>query len=299
MRTVLISAILTLCVMSLFHGQQGFAQGTKPDAHPPSTPSTTPRVPSVSYLTSSLNLETTNVGRNFRGHDITAVLQAIAKSAALKGKSEFESTSAYDTRRGTFAKLPLFGSLMPDGSFGFVVGEEPGSIPTFEYDADSQQMGVTIKGITEQFILDPGEPSLDTIFVRSILSGKDSYVGGNAFGAKVKVERTFLKEYGIAFDPLNWLFRTSPKYDLQTTYSIPMTPNEARAFKSDAKLLLVCTLIEPWTHETSAGHRATVSEPYEIISTKLYLQAVPLQLWIFNSRTGEVIRKIVEEPTKQ
>ncbi len=45
-----------------------------------------------------MDLTRTNLGSNFVGHDITAVFDAIKNSPALKEKSEFESTSAFETR---------------------------------------------------------------------------------------------------------------------------------------------------------------------------------------------------------
>jgi hypothetical protein len=73
-----------------------------------------------------------------------------------------------------------------------------------------------------------------------------------------------------------------------------MEPEKAKAIKSDLKLLLVCRLTEPWSRHSAHGHDPTVSEPYETIVGESYLQVSPVQLWVINSRTGDVVRKFSE-----
>jgi hypothetical protein len=237
-------------------------------------------------LTASLDLNQTNLGQDFMGHDITAVAETIKNSPALKEKSEFESTSAFETRRAGFV-------AQPNGYMGFVVGEES-ITPEFKYDADSQTLAVTLTGSTERFIMDKDKPTLDGVLIRSIVRDEDSYIGSNAFGAKVEVRRTYSEEYGVVFNQDNWLFRSSERYKRKFTYLLPMPPDEARTLKADAKLLLVCRLMQPWFRHSAHGHDATIDEPYKTLIGDNYLQAVPEQLWIFNQRTGEVVRKLSE-----
>ena len=73
-----------------------------------------------------------------------------------------------------------------------------------------------------------------------------------------------------------------------------MTPDDAKALKTDAKLLLVCRLAEPWLRQSAHGHDPTINEPYETIVGDNYVQVVPEQLWVFNQKTGEVLRKLSE-----
>jgi hypothetical protein len=113
----------------------------------------------------------------------------------------------------------------------------------------------------------------------------------------VEVSTTYSEEYGVAISPGNWLFR-GQDIDIffpQTfTYLLSMTPDQARAVKADAKLLLVCRLTPPWYHHGAHGHKATIDAPYETTVGDDYLQIVPEQLWVFNKQTGEVLRKLSE-----
>jgi hypothetical protein len=133
------------------------------------------------------------------------------------------------------------------------------------------------------------EPPMDRILIRATVTDRDSYIGTNAFGASMKVDRTYSEEFGVAFDPDMWVFRKRVTRIFK--HLLPMEPEEAREFKPDAKLLLVCHLTQPWMGYTVSGHDPTFSQPYETLVGESYLQIVPEELWVFNSRTGGVIQK--------
>jgi len=266
----------------------------------PTAKKTKPKILQPHYLTAPLSLTETNVGRDFSGHDITAIVAAIEK-AKLKDKTEFESTPAFQERRAQFLTHPLYASVMPLDYLGFVVDGEslPSQFaPAFKYDADSQALGITVTGRESLFILEKDQPTLDSVLVRRILRTQDNYVGGNAFGAKVEVEHTYSEEYGIAFQQNNWLFKSSKALMYrQFKHSFALSPEEAITLKPDAKLVLVCRLSEPLSRHSAHGHDPTISEPFETITGENYLQAEPEELWVFNQKTGEVLLKITKSST--
>jgi hypothetical protein len=140
--------------------------------------------------------------------------------------------------------------------------------------------------------MDKVEWALDGVLIQRIMRDEDSYIGSNAFGAKVEVRRTYAEEYSVEFRQDNWLFRASQGDSRTFTYRLAMTPDEARTMKADAKLVLVCRLTPPWLRHSAHGHDATINEPYETLIGDNYLQAEAEQLWILNQRNGEVIRKL-------
>jgi hypothetical protein len=221
-----------------------------------------------------------------------AVVAAIQDSPALKEKSEFESTTAFESRRTGFVNRPLYGAMTPNVYLGFVVGGESIFDPEFKYDADSQTLAIMLTGSSKRFIVDKDQPTLDAVVIRNIVRDQHSYMGSNAFGAKVEVQSMFLEDYGVAFNQNNWLFRFSAGDSRKFTHLLPTTPDEARALKADAKLLLVCRLSEPWFRHSAHGHDATISEPRETLVGDNYLQIVPDQLWVFNEKTGDVVLKL-------
>ena len=194
-----------------------------------------------------------------RGHDITAIFRAIKKSSALPAKSEFESTAAFDTKRAAFVDRQLYGTLKPSDYLGFVADDTP---TEFKYDADSQILTVTLTDSPERFMLENDDyPTLDSVLVRRIVLSRDRYIGGNAFGAKVVVTRTNSQEYGVAFNQNNWLFPSSENYPPTFSYQFAIGPEEARATKANAKLLLVCRLSDPWLRRSAHGDNPTINSP--------------------------------------
>ena len=290
MRHTAVFVIMILGVLASTHGQSKAVLPSRPTVRPTATPQTKPKPPQSKYLATPLDLNKSNVGHNFMGHNITTVVEAIKSSPALKEKSEFESTSEFETRRAGFIQYPLYAGLMPSSYLGFVVAEEGAFEPSFKYDADSQALAVTLVGSSEHFVMDKGEPDLDSVLIRRVIVVNDSYIGCNAFGAKVKVSRSLQETYGIVFDQNNWLIGSGYNFN----YSIPMAPNEARALKTELKLMLVCRLQQPWLRQNAFNSDATIDDPHEMIVEGNFLQAVPEQLWIFNQRTGEVVRKLSE-----
>lgn len=273
----------------------GRAQSVPAQTHATRTASETRPQRQSKYLTAPLDLTLSNLGPAFLGHDITAIVAAIKKSPALAEKSEFESTSAFEARRAGFLDRPLYATLAPTGYLGFVVQDESALAPVFKYDADSQVLTVTLAGNREDFIMEKDQPTLDTVPVRLVVLSRDSYVGGNAFGAKVSVARTYAQQYGLAFSEDNWLLHSdSDQIGRTFTYLISMRPDEARAAEANARILVVCLLSKPWLRHSIHSHDPTMDEPTETVIEESYLQVNPEQVWLFNQKTGEVIRKLTE-----
>jgi hypothetical protein len=289
-----IVALLILAVSASASGQSKPQPKAQPSPRSAAKAATKPVVLKPNYLAVPLDLSQTNLGHDFVGHDIAAVVEAIKNSAALKEKSEFESTTEFENRRAAFIGQPLYASVAPNSYLAFVVDEDPILHPMFKYDADSQILMVELAGRAQTFFMDKERSTLDGVLIRRSLLDRDSYVGSNAFGAKVEVERAYFEEYGVVFSPGSWMFQASEGFDREFEYLLPMGPDEARALKADAKIVVVCRLAPPWYHEGAHGHDPTISDPYESKVGDNYLQVVPEQIWIFNHGSGEVIRKISE-----
>lgn len=293
MRRDSLAILLSCASLVAGHAQSRPAQlpAKRPTANAPSKP----KPPEPKYLTAPLDVTLMSLGPAFMGHDITALVAAIKESPALAEKSEFESTSAFEARQAGFIDHPLYASVKPTGYLGFVVGDDSVFAPELKYDADSQFLAFTLTGTTERFIMDKDQPTLDGLLIRRVVQSSDTYIGTNAFGAKVTVTRTYAEDYGVALDQNNWLLHSSSDaYNGTFRYLLPMGPEEARATKADAKLLLVCRLSAPWFRHGAHGHDPTIDEPREAIVGDNYLQVSPEQLWVFHQKTGEVIRKLSE-----
>lgn len=252
----------------------------------------------LAYMTTPFDPTQAKLGKDFAGHNIVDVFTSIKASPSLEEKSEFESTAAFESRRAAFSAQLLFGSVTPNDYLAFVPDERFSS-PEFTYDADSQQMTVSLEGRREEFIMEKGNPTLDVLQIESVVMERRDYMGSNAFGATVKVHEVFFQDYGVAFRPDNWLFRSSEGYTRKFEYSIPMLPDEARAWKAEGKLLLVCKLESPWMHHSAHGHDPTIDDPNETLVDENDIQVVPTALWVFNGRSGDVVRKLTGSADEQ
>ena len=96
----------------------------------------------------------------------------------------------------------------------------------------------------------------------------------------------------MAFKGSSWLFPWPTGHSRQFRYRLDMSPDRAQEIKADLKLLLLCHLAEPWIRDSAHGHDPTMDAPYKTLVGEHYLEIVPKELWLFNSRTGEVIVKL-------
>jgi hypothetical protein len=155
----------------------------------------------------------------------------------------------------------------------------------FKYDADSQTIEVHLaapKLRGEQF---------PWVQLKKIHHDDGSYIASNAFGSKVRVSKFHDEDYGITF-------ATNLYNDLvfhgteQFTYSLPMSPSEAKSLEPNLALLLVCKLVSPWSDSEIKPQSATIDDPFEFVITLKSIHAVLLSVWIFDQRTGRVVDKI-------
>jgi hypothetical protein len=222
--------------------------------------------------------------------------QAVKNSAALKPKSEFETTAQFEERKKTFASAPIGAKITPADALAFVVhGDSQLYAPNFKYDADSQTLTFTLSASPRELFSEPNSPTIDTLLVRTVVVSSGSYMASNAFGAKVKVDKIFSQEYGVGISENNWLFHTTEEYTREFQHLFSTSPEQAKAMKENGRVLFVCHLTEPWFHSTAHGHEAKIDEPYETTVGDNYIEVVPDQVWIFNEKTGEILAKLSEE----
>lgn len=282
-RLVAVSIIL-VCMAGPAAGQK-----THPSKAP--TPGGGPK-----YLSEPFDINAASVGPEFNGHDIVAITKMVKEAPALKPKSEFESSGEYERRKASFRSQPLVGNITPDSHLAFVVGSE------FKYDADGQVLTATVTSWQKEFFPETGyslteaAPKMDTVTVRSTTRERGTYIGSNAFGAKVEVTETYSEDYGLASEPASWVFNdydevSRPRF----SRSSAMSPDEARRFKPNARVLFICKLTEPWYRQSASGHDPTIDEPYKTLHGLNFLQVHVEQIWLIDGDSGEVVRKFSED----
>ena len=154
-----------------------------------------------------------------------------------------------------------------------------------------------------------------TILISSI-SGRSSYIGQNAFGAKANVKSVQETDYGLALsdisdqrndaerrkkasstrgiDPPASASRTSENYSSMFSLSIPVKPGAAKTLKGDLAFYVDVALTDSDTVKGSIldiSHvtEATISSPSEYYQLGRYLLSNIKEVGVYRKSTGEVL----------
>ncbi len=243
------------------------------------------------FLTVPLDINTSNLGPGFAGHDVVRVYKALKDAPVLAPKGEFESTAQFDQRTSEMAKKPILGSIAPNDHFAFVISREMvlGSWPLqLAYDADLRLLQADFSAEFADFSIDPDKARRTAVLMRQVES--DPQPGNGIRGTTSRAVSRHLDYYSISLAK-DWLFQPG-RSQLSFSHLMDVAPEEAKSLKDDLQALMVCRLTPPWTRRNVFGHGSVRSGGLFDVN---YLEAVPEQLWLYNSRTGEVLEKITEE----
>ena len=123
-------------------------------------------------------------------------------------------------------------------------------------------MMLRFKAREHDFLLEKEQPKLATIPVRLTQLSSEQYIGSNAFGATRAVEKVSAEEYGLAMPGDSWLsFGKKEDENPDFTFFFQVPLDQARAFKGDSEIVLVCRLRDPWIYRDAHGHDATIDDP--------------------------------------
>lgn len=228
---------------------------------------------------------TEKLPKGYRGDNFIQVYNSLSGSVPKKG--EFEKTSDYQDRiRILEGKVCAFLQVLDK--------QKKESI--FKYDPD-----------TENLVVMPHTSFLSLYqvknsYVEFVISGSSANtgnrVGQNAFGARVVV-----KEYKESFctvkasNSATLLSATNPK-GKDPNFSIKMSPSDAKRHKGSLDILILGVTPSDSLSTYTDSHyiEPKFHSPTEILTMHKGINLKILQIWVFNSLTGEVIeKKIIED----
>jgi hypothetical protein len=216
------------------------------------------------------------------------------KSAALKGKGEYETSEAYAARKRTI--IDHFGQLT------FVL---PPALSKFSYDADTKAFSLYVATDMDFFDCDANtgleacsessvvSASHDTIDINSKLIAAGSYLGTNAYGAKATVRTQTFSVQGISINNLkDWsdLFKEGD-LPIGIKASFPVDLDVARVIKPYLRVAISGKLAEPLVYRSTftPGH-PTLEVPYEIKKRGDYIPFVMDELRVLDVRSNTVLK---------
>ncbi|CAN5581544.1 hypothetical protein BH18ACI3_BH18ACI3_18930 [soil metagenome] len=265
------------------------------------------------YSTQPFDLSASSLPANFRGHNAIEIYKRLAGRAKVSTKSEFETTEAYHQRVAAEASKPLLGSLSQNSVLAFVIDKLKS-----KYDADQQIMDVKVKLSTGREGVTLDENKMSSLWV-VINRDSSSYIGTNAYGAQVKVERKSVDFYEIAFanhqqfpivrylDDIAQNIADHRKkvyeklggkepeglddFSTALTAKLKLDAQTAMKAKENLRLLFICRLLETYTIEGGTYSKPTIKSPREIFYKNYRLNTELLEVWFFDASTGQVYAK--------
>jgi hypothetical protein len=214
------------------------------------------------------------------GNDIAQLYRAYEALGAAN-KAEFETTDQFNRRIEAAEAKAFMGSVTETTTLAFVVPM------VSEYDADATALYVGVKCADPHGDLKKVSHSI----VVGWRQGKRSYIGSNAFGASIRVDRTDVEKFDI--DVRNWMDFPIDDKDLIGS-SIKSTPDEARRIKHTLSALAVCSIKrgEVLTLHDFILEKATFNDPHEYSEDIYFLNTKLVAIWFFDSSAGKIYTKV-------
>jgi hypothetical protein len=246
------------------------------------------------YLGEAFDPQIERLPENFLGHDLERIFAAAAERLQLK-KDEFESTSDFTERLNKLNEKPLYGNVQANSTLAFVLSPEY-TVLQSTYDADSMTMRA-IQPVGE-VRKSPGENlSLMKSLPWKKTTSESTYKANNAFGAETVVSKSQVLTYDIAFSIFNWTWASSVKSivpnfgDYIFEDSFKVEKSIAKETKENLRYLVIGRFASPSILTGINSVKPTFSSPKEVFEAALYVNLDILELWVFNSKTGEVYIK--------
>lgn len=215
---------------------------------------------------------------SYRGADPEALYKNLEKRKGSSVKGEFETTADFNRRVAAEGKAPISGSLTKDSLIAIQVKEV-----TTLYNADNQEMGVTIKLSVPIVGVKPA-PRLRTVRAKEELSPTETYIGTNAMGARTRVEKTRAWIYELIIT--NYASFTQGADKL--SYNIKMDVPTAMRAKKTLGALAIIKLKEPYIREGFLSSKPTIADPNDVFAVYEYLNARLIELWVYDVETGQI-----------
>ena len=237
----------------------------------------------------------THLAPQYQGVDPRVIYNELERRSKLI-KGEFETTAEFNARMARVQAAPLIGTVMKDSTIPFTLanGETMLDKVTTRYDADNGVLAVSIE-MSAPIIGVEMDTDKRSLPLKYDFEASSSYVGQNAFGARVIIKKTFANIFELLIDNYRDYERVRPDspvtFHHTITAKLEMTPAEAMGAKPTLKVLALVTLRDPYILEGYISHKPTVSEPRDTFAVYKYLVAELREFWIYDYASGRVYAK--------
>lgn len=232
--------------------------------------------PNIQFSTDRFDLAATSLPRMFMGNSPSNLHQALLRGKPSE-KGEFETTAQFEARQAAFSERPLLERLTSQDPIAISISPPPRQFDiSLKYDADAARMMLQL---SKAYF--PRECSLP---LQSNSRKTGSYIGANAFGAKIKVTK----------HEVDYLCLTGAD---DTKVDFPLARDKDERVKATLRVLLVGQLVPPYASQAENYSSATISSPEEVMYRTYVLHMNVEQVWVYDWMTGEVVyRPGMREP---
>ncbi|KAA0680360.1 hypothetical protein DS843_13690 [Roseomonas genomospecies 6] len=226
---------------------------------------------------------------------MTSIPDLLRTLAAQKSqKDEFETTAAYRSRIDGQASIIKAALRSKTGSESVIVSV-PVKAEHARYDADREMLTVsaTPSPVQTSRASDSASgigSSYHTVFVTDVIAQDlDSYIGGNAYGAKRKVIKLSQRNGGVAVARSNSILDAAAWPSSGWSRSFNMSVDEARATKGNLRVLVIGGLNTPFLLTGYDGNNPTISNPVDITTVTHAVNLTPECIVLYDTRARKVL----------
>ncbi len=259
---------------------------------------------------------------NYKGDDIVKVYNSLKKQNENARKSELETQEQYEKRVERIKQS----SLVKDRYIFKHDIDLRGHRDRISYDADAGEISIYIlyhhdsyleiekrvrrsstTNSVDHLLFEDARRNLNSFSTekeqKSIpiyeASRRRNYIGSNAFGVKAKVTGIYSNEYHISFDtvPDQRLVQMADRDDSPYSSRYPYLPIQLKMdvemykkLRNRLKALFICEITG--IEDSVSGSEATLNRPTEIYTKHFYVSVSPIQVWLFDSKTGDILLKM-------
>ena len=234
-----------------------------------------------------IDLACTKLPKNYTGHDLESIVKALESRQISAKKGEYETSEQHKQRVQDEERKPLIGLLGVNDLFSFVVN------PESKYNVDLQTLTLIVKTVG---VMNNSEIDNSRVGIRGpiLYYDKSTYMGSNAFGASIEIEKIRMSMILLSLSNKSSLPLNKPTYGAGTfefkLENIP--PETAKAIREGLQVAFIYKLEEPYHSEGRLLHQPTRDEPSDSFFNSANILATSKAVWVFNKVNGEILLKI-------
>lgn len=240
--------------------------------------------------------------KDFRGNNQKELFEKLVSITEKNKKDEFETTQQWEQRKQKSLSQNIYGSIKIDSPIAFVKDNSNATYDfNFVYNADRKSADIEFSVYHRRDELGDNKVERYTLDLDKISSSASPYIGENAYGAKTNATMIISNRIRLIFtdyDDYLPILMTEKYHPVQRIVLNNVDIEKAKSLKTNASLLFIVKLVSPYAAITENHIQATRDFPTGGSLTSSNFIASIMDIWVYDSSTGEVFQKIITDKPK-